>query len=173
MLIDNTPECAAVWNNVYTMLKFNPSCQYRGHSMAGALPFEINLPYSVYAIDGMTDEQLDLMDDLIRNCLIMCTEGRKEWYALDWQHSAFKFKPQNMEEQQSIWVEDERYSGGGYNAYFPSFYPDGDYYFFIDEDFENGYLGHPWRREVWIFGVQLEAEIKKVCQQLGWKLIQK
>lgn len=173
MLIDNTQEYDALWNKVDTMLKFNPSCQYRGHSMAGALPFEIDLTHSVYAIDDMTEEQLDLMDDLIRNCLIMCSEGRKEWYALDWQHSAFKFKPQNIEEQQSIWVEDERYWGGGYNAYFPSFYPDGDYYFFIDEDFENGYLGHPWRREVWIFGAKLEDEIKKVCQQLGWKLIHK
>ena len=27
-----------------------------------------------------------------------------------------------------------------------------DYYFFIEENFEFGYLGHPWRQEIWIFG---------------------
>lgn len=171
MLIDYTEEYDAVWDKVNRMLRFNPSCGNRGHLMTGNLPFGIDLPYSVYAIEYMTNKQLDLMDELVRNCLIMCTNGSKEWYALDWQHSAFKFKPQDIEEQQSFWVEDERFIGGGYNAYFPPFYPDGDYYFFIDEDFENGYLGHPWRREVWIFGVRLQEEIKKIYQKLGWKII--
>ena len=171
MLIDSTQEYDEVWDKVYTMLKFKPSCSYRGHMMTGNLPFKIDLPYSVYAIENMTDKQLDLMDKLVRNSLIMSTDGRKKWYALDWQHSAFKFNPENMEEQQSFWVEDEKYFGGGYNAYFPSFYPDGDYYFFIDEDFENGYLGHPWRQEVWIFGTKLQEEIKNIYQKIGWQQI--
>ena len=171
MLINNTQECDTIWNKVYTMLRFKPSCSYRGHSMTGVLPFEINLPYSVYAIENMTDNQLDSIDELVRNSLTRCTNERKEWYALDWQHSIFKFDPQNIDEQQDIWIEDERYLGGGYNVYFPSFYPDGDYYFFIDEDFKNGYLGHPWRQEIWVFGVGLDKEIKKIYQKLGWKLI--
>ncbi|MBD5089284.1 MAG: DUF2716 domain-containing protein [Clostridiales bacterium] len=171
MLIDNTQECDEVWDKIYAILKFNPSCSYRDHSMIGILPFEINLPYSVYAIDSMTDKQLDLMDEWVRNSLVACTDGRKEWYALDWQHSTFRFDPQKIEEQQSVWVEDERYFGGGYNAYFPSFYPDGDYHFFIDVDFKNGYLGHPWRQEIWIFGAKLEEEIKKIYKELGWKRI--
>ncbi len=161
MLMDDTKEEDAVWEKVFAVLNFNPSCQYRGHSMKVPLPFEIALPYAVYAIDHMTEEQIDGMDGIIRDCLITCANGEKEWYALDWQHSTFKFHPGNIEEQQSIWVADERYYGGGYYAYFPSFYPDGDYYFFIDVDFQNGYLGHPWRREVWIFGTELEKEIKK------------
>lgn len=95
----------------------------------------------------------------------------RKWYALDWQHSAFKFSPNNIQEQADIWVNDERYLGGGYNAYFPSFYPDGDYYFFIDEKLENGYLGHPWRQEVWVFGSVLQNEIEEIYAELGWKLI--
>lgn len=56
-------------------------------------------------------------------------------------------------------------------SYFPDFYPDGDYYFFIDTEFENGYLSHPWRQEVWIFGITLIDEIKKIAGILNWKII--
>ena len=44
-----------------------------------------------------------------------------------------------------------------------------DYYFFIEENFEFGYLGHPWRQEIWIFGRDLIKEIEQVYLELGWK----
>ena len=44
-----------------------------------------------------------------------------------------------------------------------------DYYFFIEEIFEFGYLGHPWRQEIWIFGRDLIKEIEQVYLELGWK----
>lgn len=172
IVINNTPEYHLIWNKVYSDLKFKPSCAYRGHSMNVPLPFEIDMPYSVYAIDDMTDEQIDLSEDLVMDCLINCSNFQKNWYALDWQHSAFRFSPHNIDRQQKvIWVRDRRYSGGGYNAYFPPFCPDGDYYFFIDEDFANGYLGHPWRQEIWVFGSDLINEIQKIYQQLGWTIV--
>ena len=43
------------------------------------------------------------------------------------------------------------------------------YYFFIEENFEFGYLGHPWRQEIWIFGRDLIKEIEQVYPELGWK----
>ena len=89
-------------------------------------------------------------------------------YAIDWQHSTFLFSPQNKKEQESFWKEDSRYMGGGYNAYFPSFYPDGDYYFFIDEFWKFGYLGHPWRQEVWVFGDELIRKMDDAYLELGW-----
>ncbi|MDQ0899197.1 DUF2716 domain-containing protein [Paenibacillus sp. V4I7] len=36
-----------------------------------------------------------------------------------------------------------------------SFYPDGDYYLFINKDFLWGYLGHPWEQTISIFGGDL------------------
>lgn len=171
MLLDNTPEYDVIWKKVYNELKFKPSCEYRSHSLENGLPFEIAVPYSIYAIESMNENQLELIDNLIRKCLIQCTLDNRKWYALDWQHSAFKFSPDNVQEQQSTWVRDDRYLGGGYHAPFPSFYPDGDYNFFIDEKFENGYLGHPWRREVWVYGLKLQNEIDKIYTELGWKLI--
>ncbi len=171
MIIHNHTEYSAVWNKVYEKLNFKPSCQLRTHSLEGTLPFEIKISHSIYAIEFMDESQIDKMDDLIRNCMIRCTLDDRKWYALDWQHSAFIFSPNNILEQQDVWVDDEKYFGGGYHAFFPSFYPDGDYYFFIDEKFENGYLGHPWRQEVWVFGSAFENEIGKIYKELGWKVI--
>lgn len=39
-----------------------------------------------------------------------------------------------------------------YSKYFPTYCPNGDYYFFIDVNFHFGYLGHPWQQKVWIYG---------------------
>lgn len=171
MVIDNTVEYDEIWDKVYKQLHFKPSCGYRGHSLTVELPFEIEFPHVVYAIEQMNDIELEIMGECIRNCMVQCSESSK-WYALDWQHSAFKFDPRNKEEMRSTTVENEGIIGGEYTAFFPDFYPDGDYYFFIDEAFSNGYLGHPWRQEVWIFGEKLIEEIGKIADKLGWKIIQ-
>ena len=41
------------------------------------------------------------------------------------------------------------------NVYFPTYYPDGDYHFFFDKNFEIGLFGHPWLREVFVLGEKL------------------
>ena len=81
------------------------------------------------------------------------------------------YNPKNPEEQKSFWKEDDRYMGGRYNAYFPSFFPDGDYYFFIDEKFRFGYLGHPWRQEIWVWGEKLIARMDEIYSALGFRKI--
>lgn len=169
--LDDRQEYDRIWDKVYEKLKFTPSCAYRGHSMNVPLPFQINGNYAVYAIDQMTDDQIDLTEKIIRDIFIAITSEEQRMYALDWHHEAFLFHPRNEEEQKNFWKEDERLSEGGYFAYFPSFIPDGDYYFFIDEFFEFGYLGHPWRQEIWAFGDKLIEKIEEVYQTLGWQKI--
>ena len=109
------------------------------------------------------------MNSLITNAFTKCTNPGECIYALDWQHSAFLYDPRNADEQQSVFVSDEKYMGGGYNAYFPGYYPDGDYYFFISEDFRFGYLTHPWREEAWVFGDELIKEFEGFYESIGWK----
>ena len=169
MVINNTTKYDEIWDSVYSKLSFSPSCEYRGHSFNVALPFNINENYSVYAFEDMADAQLDLLGDTIRKIFIKITKPGQKIYALDWHHSSFLYDPRDFSEQKSCVVKDERYTNGEYNAYFPSFCPDGDYYFFIEENFEFGYLGHPWRQEIWIFGSNLIKEIEQVYQELGWK----
>ena len=95
--------------------------------------------------------------------------GEDDWiYALDWHHSYFRYDPRLPITEHSHWVEDERYMGGGYDAYFPDFYPDGDYYFFVQRDLKWGWLGHPWRREIWIFGAPLLHALSPRLEELGF-----
>lgn len=167
MLIDDSKEYDLVWNKVYEKLKFKPVYD-RGHSLHANLPFEIQGDFAVYGIEKMTDSQIDAMEKNIKKIFVEVTEKGNRMYALDWQHSVFLFDPRKKEEQKSFWKEDNNYFGGGYNVYFPSLYPDGDYHFFIDESFEFGYLGHPWRQEIWVFGDKLINKINEIYKSLGW-----
>lgn len=155
MLIDDNEEYERVWDRVYKELGFKPG-------MRESFPFEIHKPYTVYGIGNMTEPQIDKLEAVGKEIFARISPGRI--YALDWHHSAFLYDPRNPDEQKSIVTDEEN----GYYEYFPSFYPDGDYYFFIDESFEFGLLGHPWRQEIWIFGEPLLTEFKKVYAELGW-----
>lgn len=113
----------------------------------------------------MDDSVLERFTGKVNRVLLSCMTPGERLYALDWHHSNFLYDPQDQEEQQSLFVRDERYQGGGYNAYFPPYIPDGDYYFFLAKDFRMGYLGHPWRQEVWIFGERLTEAFQTAVEQ--------
>lgn len=168
MLIDNTDLYDKVWDKVYKELHFKPDISYT-HSFNSNVPFKIDDDYAVFNVEKMDDGAIDKMDSIIKNIFIDVTKEDERIYALDWQHSAFLYNPRNEDEQKFIKAEDtEFFNGEGYNAYFPEFFPDGDYYFFIDENFRFGYLGHPWRQEVWIFGKLLLDKFEQVYKELGW-----
>jgi hypothetical protein len=107
----------------------------------------------------------------ITAAFIQCTAPGERLYALDWQHAAFLFDPRNPQEQQSVRLDDHPFMPGhGLYAHFPDYYPDGDYYFFIDEQFRFGYLSHPWRKEVWIFGDTLIEAFLAIYKKLHWSI---
>ena len=151
-----------VWERVYDTLHFRPTVDNT------VVPFKISAPYTIYGIGISNECDLETFHRLITEAFINCTTPGELMYALDWQHDAFLFNPRNSEQMQSTYVENSKYSDGGYFACFPDYYPDGDYYFFIDEQFRFGYLSHPWREEVWIFGICLIAEFESIYKQLGW-----
>ncbi len=153
-------------------LKFRPCHLDRQAADAqGILPFQISQPHAVYGLEDMAEDQAEYMYTLVLGALQAVTPKGGLLYALDWQHSGFLFDPRNPADMQSIYVENARYYGGGYHAYFPDFYPDGDYYFFIDQNLSFGYLSHPWRQEVWIFGEALVEQFEAICPKLGLKKI--
>lgn len=167
MVIDNLDEYDKIWDWIYKNLNFSPSV-YKEHDFADGYPFQIPFVHTIYGIDRMNNLQLDIMDDVVEQALLNATKEGKRLYALDWQHSGFLYNPRIEDEKKSAWVDDINLPNGGYNAFFPCFYPDGDYYFFIDEHLEFGYLSHPWRKEVWIFGEALVKEFEKIYLKLGW-----
>lgn len=169
MVLDNTEQYKFVWEKVYTQLHFKPNALVRTHSFDANVPFQGQEIFAVYGIENMEDHHIDIMDNLIRDIFSDVVPPDERMYALDWQHSAFLYDPRNIEEQADVWVKDERCVDGGYTAYFPPFFPDGDYCFFIDEKFRFGYLGHPWRQEIWIFGEQFIDKFEEIYPKLGWK----
>lgn len=115
-----------IWNYIYKNLNFNPSVK------KSVVPFEINKHHTIYDISRVKDDEIDNLEVLIPQAFLSCIQKNEFIYALDWQHSGFKYNPRKKlprDNEKILWVEDSRYFGGGYNAYFPSFYPDGDYYF--------------------------------------------
>ena len=167
MVIDNTSLYQQIWDRVYSQLSFSPSAQYKGHSFAVPLPFSIKGPHSVYAIESLTDDRIDLLNTTMQEIFIRITAPGQRLYALDWQHSAFLYDPRDPSQQKSTRVKNARYPDGEYFAFFPSIYPDGDYYFFIEENFAFGCLGHPWRQELWLFGPDLLKGSDQPLQSLG------
>ena len=74
-----------------------------------------------------------------------------EMYALDWQHDCFVFDP-----RESIPLDHWYYDkAGDCNVYFPSYYPNGDFYFFVSKDWNMGLFGHPWKNEIYVMGEKL------------------
>ncbi len=165
MLLDDTPEYDRVWSKIDDELKFTPTTD------TSVTPFEISEEHAVYKVDGMTVEQINALDDAIMEIFADILEDGARMYALEWQSSGLLFDPRNKNEQQSFWKEDSRFGnlGGGYYVYFPSLYPNGDYYFFIDEHFRFGYLGHPWRHEIWVWGRDLIDRIDEISDAIGFK----
>lgn len=151
-----------VWDWVYDTLHFCPSVD------TAVMPFTIEASHKVFDISSSDAFTFENFDHLITEAFIKCTSPGEQIYALDWQHSAFLFDPRDPQQMESIYTEDSRYFSGGYLAFFPAYYPDGDYYFFIDEHFRFGFLSHPWRQEVWIFGDKIISEFEKIYKQFGW-----
>ncbi len=63
--------------------------------------------------------------------------------------------------------ESPQYNKSGI-AYFHAFYPNGDYYFFIEKYGAFGYLSHPWRDSLMVYGDALIREFEKIYQQIGF-----
>ena len=142
-----------IWDWIYNYLHFRPNC-HRGHDLFPCKPFDIPVKHVVYGIENMTEEQENAMDILIDQVFINVTAKGQKIYSLDWQHEAFLYDPRCVMDGQRLG--------------FVGYYPDGDYYFFIDEHKKFGYLSHPWRQEVWIFGETLVNEFETIYETLGW-----
>ena len=111
MLLENKELENTVWEKVFKQLGFKPDCTVRTHNFSVSMPFDINVAFSVYGIEKMSDSQIDGMGDIIRKIFIEATKENERIYALDWEHSSFLYDPRNPDEQKSVWVDDARYFG--------------------------------------------------------------
>jgi hypothetical protein len=100
--------------------------------------------YSIGGIYGQGEEHYDELDnDLMAFALAMfrsLTAPDEFIYALDWQHQSFKFFPH---------VPFELTEFGEWPV---PILPNGDYYIFLEKDFNWGVFGHPWERTMCFWG---------------------
>lgn len=140
-----------IWERVYEKLSFAPSI----YSWVTA--FDLDMPHRVYRLPEYVwdQEQEALVEHL------MAAAISEEIYALDWQHPAYTYLP--GEQHQMEW-RDEALK---VNMYFPTYYPNGDYYFFVAKDLSFGWLGHPWQKKLFLFGDRMLHLLDGYEYQLG------
>ena len=98
---------------------------------------------------------------------ILCKVVGAKMFALDWQHDCFLFDPNEKIPTGYMYYDKER----DCNVYFPEYYPDGDYHFFVSKDWRFGLYGHPWRKELVVVGKELILEIEKNQKDLCLKKV--
>ena len=105
----------ALWDRVYQDFGFRP---------AETAWLKLPEPNRKYRAAGVwTEAQEKTVNSIFAGL------GIENMYALDWQHDCFVFSPQENIPCGFSYYDAER----DCNVYFPSYYPDGDYFFFLLE----------------------------------------
>lgn len=168
-VVHSDEERCAAWDRLYEILEFHPN-----HDPAAKVcPFVFlqNTPHRRYDIAWVYGEKKPGNREAYEKTMLgiarrLCRED-EYLLALDWHHSTFTMWPHRApptEEFEEVPYENAPVGELGwmsYRAYYPSFYPDGDYYFFLAADCSWGFLGHPWRQEEWVFGEKALLEYER------------
>lgn len=142
----------SIWDRVYNEFGFRTKNE--------EVPFRFTIVYKIYKLKSVWNEEQELIVNEIFKRLSM-----DDIYALDWQHDCFEFNPKEEIPLDYNYYDEERQC----NVYFPSYYPNGDYHFFISKDWKYGILGHPWRKEIYVFGESLIEQIEGKKDDLNMK----
>jgi hypothetical protein len=150
--IELTPsEEEKVWKRVYIEFQFKPSTS-EFPSFFVPNPF-ITYDISTYLNGSLDDVEWDFnYADLEEKALLAfqnVTSNDEYFYALDWHHPCYWVNP---------FLEFPR---DEFNEWTIPIFPNGDYYFFIQKDFNWGFLGHPWEKTITIFGKELIKAFQK------------
>lgn len=143
-----------IWDYIFKKYKFNPSAKIE------ELPFIFDVKVICYKLKSLWNEEQELIINDFFN-KISCNEI----YALDYYHDCFEYNPHYYNEIKKQCYDQSR----DCNVYFPSYYPNGDYFFFVSKDFIYGLLGHPWREEIYVFGEALIEQFKQNEELLNIK----
>ena len=116
--------------------------------------------FDVYRCGTLWDETQEAIVNQV-----FCRISGEEMYALDWQHDCFIFDPKENIPYGYQYYDLIR----GCPVYFPTYYPDGDYHFFVSKDWAFGLFGHPWRNELIVTGAALMQAIAEAADDLDLK----
>ncbi|GIN84779.1 hypothetical protein J6TS2_11650 [Heyndrickxia sporothermodurans] len=145
-----------VWSKILNDFQFSPSIsKFPSFILPGAF---ITYNISTYLNwPGDLEEYEMIYKDLEEKSLFAfqeLTDPDEYFYALDWQHPCYWVNP---------YLEFPR---DDFNEWTIPIFPDGDYYFFIQKEFNWGFLGHPWEESITIFGSELIEVFEKNCPKM-------
>ncbi|PUB08211.1 DUF2716 domain-containing protein [Paenisporosarcina sp. OV554] len=154
-------EYKEVWDRIYDEFNFEPS-------ISNFPSFEVPNPFITYDISpyinwsGDSGTYNEIYNDLEDKSLLVfqeLTQKNEYMYAVDWQHPGYWINPR-LEFQKSEFDE-----------WIVPVFPNGDYYFFIQKNFEWGFLGHPWEETITIFGKELIKGFEKHQPRMFQKIL--
>lgn len=135
----NDKEYSQVWNEFYARFRFRPSMSsFPGiEEPFGSITWSIDRPFE----NLNSDQLLDNFNEILRSGLQkLCSDQSAFVYALDWQHTCYRYYPLALSEKHRMPI---------------SFFPDGDYSIFLLPDMTSGYFAHPWEQTICVFGNHL------------------
>ena len=100
--------------------------------------FNCTEPFKTFKIKLWNEDQEHLVNEIFKQI------SNKEIYALDRQHDCFIYNPHENIPFNTEWYDESR----DCNVYFPTYYPDRDYYAFVSTDYSYGLMGHPWKSKI-------------------------
>lgn len=125
--------------------------------------FKSSMPFKEYKIPFWNEQQEKLINK------IFCSVSSDDILAIDWQHDGFIYNPSENFPLNTHWYDAKR----DCNVYFPSYFPDGDYFAFISKDLTYGLYGNPWRMEIYVVGMSLIELFEKHKEELEIEEIKK
>ena len=125
-------EESKVWDWFHNAFSFKPSIDQKDWPSIKPPFTSRTYRFSDYLFEDDFDGYEDWVQAGLRE---LC--DKELLYALDWQHTCYKF---NLNDYGDLPI---------------GFYPDGDYYIFIDSSLSLGVFTHPWEESVCVFGEDL------------------
>jgi hypothetical protein len=143
-----------IWDKVFIDYSFSPSID------GPRMWLRPKGTFQTYKLGQIWEEEQEAIVNTI-----FCKVIGEEMYALDWQHDCFLFDPNERIPPGFQYYDSQR----ACNVFFPEYYPNGDYHFFVSKDWSSGLYGHPWRKELIVAGEDLILAIEKNLAELGLK----
>jgi hypothetical protein len=138
-------EYNAVWDRFESQFAFRPSVKENDWpAIQEPTP---SITYRISNIFHQGERHYKSLNSSLMDSFLKCFKSltnEDDWiYALDWQHPGYKFWPHR------------RFSLDDYGEWKVPILPNGDYYIFLEREFEFGVFGHPWEQTMCVFGERL------------------
>ena len=132
-----------LWDRFDAAFRFRPSM----YDLPGIDEPAPSITYALTYEDGARAEPVWVNRTLLA-ALRLVTSIDDTVVVLDWQHTTYRCRPHRVRDDEAPDV-----------TWPIEFYPDGDYYAWLAEDFRYGTFGHPWEPSVCVFGEELLAAL--------------